>query len=166
MTPCVFHAARRERVAGDESENESTIAMSRRAYPYALAYPRAQFSVLRLTANDPQSNTTRRRPSMDRTNTAPTGQTAWAHSIVAYRSGCLNLLMGDIAGPPSRETIRVQIALATPSPSLTAAAYHSSLPPLPPFPPPFPRRGSTVAVPAFVAVVLQTSQRCSTWHLR
>jgi len=29
------------------------IALSRHAYPYALAYPRAHFSVLRLTANDP-----------------------------------------------------------------------------------------------------------------
>ena len=58
------------------------IALSRRAYPYALAYPRAHFSVLRLTANDPQSKTTRRRrpPSHGPYNTAPTCQTAWAHS--------------------------------------------------------------------------------------
>jgi hypothetical protein len=60
------------------------IALSRRAYPYALAYPRAHFSVLRLTANDPlkaKPPAGANGPSVQyKYNTAPTGQTAWAHS--------------------------------------------------------------------------------------
>jgi len=43
MTPCVFHAARREREAGDDPKTSLLIALSRRAYPYALAYPRVHF---------------------------------------------------------------------------------------------------------------------------
>ena len=43
MTPCVFHAARRERVAVDESENESTHRIVTARIPLRLSIPAGAF---------------------------------------------------------------------------------------------------------------------------
>ena len=58
MTPCVDSIGMQRVGKGWQWTNLKTsllIALSRHAYPYALAYPRAHFSVLRLTAETTRS---------------------------------------------------------------------------------------------------------------